>query len=278
MALMESNLWKMAYLLKSEILDSPVIPDMKIQSDVVARLRDTLRLLLPGEGEIPSATQVRQQVESSGVSYEAKVRQVLEFPANTQAHKELAGDLKGLLLKLYHSAEQASAKVEQGAPTRFAEFRQTIKYAIDNIELNQLSSQISKQENQPLVIQIPNPLSSGNKTIQLFVRDDSSENETGGKKEKKSHQAAFFLDLSFLGKIKINAKMNPESLSVSIDVESEEIADFIRHRASDFEEKMSEDKINASVECHVAQEVKPEKDNLIELLVSQNTSLINIKT
>jgi len=269
---------KMAYLLKSEILDSPVIPDMKIQSDVVARLRDTLRLLLPGEGEIPSATQVRQQVESSGVSYEAKVRQVLEFPANTQAHKELAGDLKGLLLKLYHSAEQASAKVEQGAPTRFAEFRQTIKYAIDNIELNQLSSQISKQENQPLVIQIPNPLSSGNKTIQLFVRDDSSENETGCKKEKKSHQAAFFLDLSFLGKIKINAKMNPESLSVSIDVESEEIADFIRHRASDFEEKMSEDKINASVECHVAQEVKPEKDNLIELLVSQNTSLINIKT
>ena len=269
---------KMANLLRSEILDSPVIPDLKIQSDVVARLRDTLRLFLPSEGEIPNATQVRQQVESSGINYEAKVRQVLEFPSSIQARKELASDLKGLLLELYHSTEQVSAKVVQNAPGRFAEFRQTIKYAIDNIELNQLSSQISKQENQPLVIQIPNPLSSGNKTIQLFVRDDSSESETGNKDQKKSHHVAFFLDLSFLGKIKINAKMNQESLSVSINVESEEIANFIRHRASDFEEKMNEDEINTSVECYVTHEVKPEKDNLIELLVSQNTSLINIKT
>ena len=269
---------KMAYLLRSEILDSQVIPDLKIQSDVVARLRDTLRLLLPSEGEIPNATQVRQQVESSGINYEAKVRQVLEFPSSIQARKELASDLKGLLLELYHSTEQASAKVVQKAPGRFAEFRQTIKYAIDNIELNQLSSQISKQENQPLVIQIPNPLSSGNKTIRLFVRDDSSESETGNTDQKKSHHVAFFLDLSFLGKIKINAKMNQESLSVSINVESEEIANFIRHRASDFEEKMNEDEINTSVECYVTHEVKPEKDNLIELLVSQNTSLINIKT
>ena len=269
---------KMAYLLRSEILDSPVIPDLKIQSDVVARLRDTLRLLLPSEGEIPNATQVRQQVESSGINYEAKVRQVLEFPSSIQARKELASDLKGLLLELYHSTEQVSAKVVQNAPGRFAEFRQTIKYAIDNIELNQLSSQISKQENQPLVIQIPNPLSSGNKTIQLFVRDDSSENETGNKNPKKNHHVAFFLDLSSLGKIKINAKMNQESLSVCIDVESEEIANFIRHRTNDFEEKMNENKINTSVECFVTHEVKPAKDNLIELLVSQNTSLINIQT
>ena len=215
---------------------------------------------------------------SSGINYEAKVRQVLEFPSNIQARKELASDLKGLLLELYHSTEQVSAKVVQKAPGRFAEFRQTIKYAIDNIELNQLSSQISKQENQPLVIQIPNPLSSGNKTIQLFVRDDSSENETGNKDPKKSHHLAFFLDLFFLGKIKINAKMNQESLSVSIDVESEEVANFIRHRTNDFEEKMNENKINTSVECYVTHEVKPAKDNLIELLVSQNTSLINIKT
>jgi len=269
---------KMANLLRSEILDSPVIPDLKIQSDVVARLRDTLRLFLPSEGEIPNATQVRQQVESSGTNYEAKVRQVLEFPSSIQARKELASDLKGLLLELFHSTDQTPEKVVQKVPGRFAEFRQTIKYAIDNIELNQLSSQISKQENQPLVIQIPNPLSSGNKTIQLFVRDDSSESETGNKDQKKSHHVAFFLDLSFLGKIKINAKMNQESLSVSINVESEEIASFIRHRASDFEEKMNGDEINTSVECYVTHEVKPEKDNLIELLVSQNTSLINIKT
>ena len=72
--------------------------------------------------------------------------------------------------------------------------------------------------------------------------------------------------------------MNQESLSVCIDVESEEIANFIRHRTNDFEGKMNKNKINTSVECFVTHEVKPAKDNLIELLVSQNTSLINIQT
>ena len=67
-------------------------------------------------------------------------------------------------------------------------------------------------------------------------------------------------------------------MSVSIDVESEEVDNFIRHRTNDFEEKKNENKINPSVECYVTHEVKPAKDNLIELLVSQNTSLINIKT
>ena len=36
--------------------------------------------------------------------------------------------------------------------------------------------------------------------------------------------------------------------------------------------------IKTSVECCVTDKVIPEKDSLIELLVSQNTSLINIKT
>ena len=269
---------EMAHLLNNKIFDSPASPDLKINSDLMARLRDTLRLLLPGEGEIPSATKVRQQVELSGVNYEAKVRQVLEAPSGAQGRKDLASDLKGLLLELYHSTEQASSNGTQKSSGPLPEFRNTIKYALDNIELNQLSSQISKQENQPLVIQIPNPLSPGNKTIQLFVRNDSSEDGDDNKGRKKSHNVAFFLDLSFLGKIKINAQMNSESLSVSIDVENEDIANFIRQRTNDFEETMHQNEIDTSVECYVNDKVKPEKDSLIDLLVNNNTSLINIKT
>jgi hypothetical protein len=269
---------EMAHLLNNKIFDSPVLPDLKINSDLIVRLRDTLRLLLPGEGEIPSATKVRQQVELSGINYESKVRQVLEAPSGAQARKDLAGDLKGLLLELYHSTEQASSTGTQKSSGPLPEFRNTIKYALDNIELNQLSSQISKQENQPLVIQIPNPLSPGNKTIQLFVRNDSSKDGDDNEGRKNSHNVAFFLDLSFLGKIKINAQMNSESLSVSIDVESEDIANFIRQRTSDFEETMHQNEIDTSVECYVNDKVKPEKDSLIDLLVNNNTSLINIKT
>ncbi|MBT4259768.1 MAG: flagellar hook-length control protein FliK [Nitrospina sp.] len=268
----------MAYLLKSKIVDSPVVADLQIKSGLMTRLRDTLRLLLPAEGEMPNATKIRQQVESSGINYEARVRQVLQEPASALARKELASNLKGLLLEIYNSTEPTTSNNPQKSSGSFTDFRNTLKYAIDNIELNQLSSQISKQENQPVVIQIPNPLSSTNKTLQLFVRNDSSEEKDGNKKSPKKHNVAFFLDLSFLGKIKINAQMSPEQLSVSIDVENEDIASFIRHRAKDLEERMTENDIATSVECNVNQKVEPEKDNLVDLLISHNTSLINIKT
>lgn len=267
---------KMASLINKEVLGSPILPGLKINPDTLTKLRNTLNLFLPREGDIPTESQLQKQVNSSGINYEAKVRQVLESPSGPLTRNELSSDLKGLLLELQQSTEKAS--VLQKTPSSLTEFSRTIKYAIDSIELNQLSSQISKQENQAQVIQIPNPLSSGNKTIQLFVRDDSSDEEAEGKNKKTNHNVAFFLDLSFLGKLKINAQMGQDSLSVSIDVENEEIADFIRQRSGEFEETMNENKIKTSVECYVPHEVKPVKDNLIELLVNQKTSLVNIKT
>ena len=265
---------KLANLLMDEVLDSPVMQELKISSDVIARLKGTLQLFVPDEGQLPSEGQVRQQVESSGINYEAKVRQSIE--SGLPANKELASDLKGLLLKLDQSADKDASSVKVSAP--LAEFRQIIKLAIDNIEINQLSSQVSKQESQPLVIQIPNPLSSGNKTLQLYVRKDSSD-EKGEDKDKKSrHNVAFFLDLSFLGKIKISTQIGQERLSVKIDVESEDIEKFVNDKANDFKETMEGHSIKTSVDCCVNDKVKPEKDSLIELLVSQNTSLINIKT
>ena len=281
---------KMANLLMDEVLDSPLMQELKISSDVIARLKGTLQLFVPDEGQLPSEGQVRQQVESSGINYEAKVRQSIE--SGLPANKELASDLKGLLLKLDQSADKAVSselllKLDQSAektassmkaPAPLAEFRQIIKLAIDNIEINQISLQVSKQESQPLVIQIPNPLSSGNKTLQLYVRKDSSDEKGQDKDKKSSHNVAFFLDLSFLGKIKISTQIGQERLSVKIDVGSEDIAKFVNDKANDFKETMEGHSIKTSVDCCVNDKVKPEKDSLIELLVSQNTSLINIKT
>ena len=265
---------QLAHLIMNGITDSSIMQELSINPDVLTRLRDTLNLLTPREGETPSEGIIRQQIESSGVNYEAKIRKAFEL--GLPAHKEIANDLKGLLLKLYQSADKAWQVQKNLGP--LAEFRQTIKLAIDNIEFSQLSSQISKQENQPLVIQIPNPLSSGNKTIQLYIRKDSTGEEAGDTDKKNNHNVAFFLDLSFLGKIKINALIRQESLSVKIDVENEGVANFVLNKAQIFKEKMKEHNIDTSVECCVTGQVKPLKDNIIEMLISQNTSLVNIKT
>tara|TARA_Y100001960_G_C14660825_1_gene820711 strand:- start:136 stop:1359 length:1224 start_codon:yes stop_codon:yes gene_type:complete len=267
---------QMTQLLKNEVLGSAFLQDLKLKPEVLIQLKDTLSLLNSSEGKIPNAVQIKKQIEASGINYEAKVRKAIQSPINSPLRKELIGDLKGLLLKLYDSSERVSTKKsKQGS---FNNFRQIIKKALDNVELNQLSNQISKQENQPLVIQIPNPVSSKNNTIQLFFRDQDSESADDSRNRTNKKNVKFFLDLSALGEMDINAQMGADNLTVRIGVKDEKVANFIRERKSAFEEKMNELKVYTCVECNVNKNVEPIKDSLTELLVNQNTPLINIKS
>jgi hypothetical protein len=61
-------------------------------------------------------------------------------------------------------------------------------------------------------------------------------------------------------------------------VEQDDVANFIRNNSVDFEKRMEKKDLNTTVECFMREEVSPIKDNLIELLVSQNTSLLSVKT
>ena len=96
--------------------------------------------------------------------------------------------------------------------------------------------------------------------------------------DKDFYNLAFFLDLSSLGNIKIDAKVGPGNLVVRMNVEQDDIANFILENTGGFEQKMKNKDLNTTVECCVAEKVNPVKDNLIDLLVSQNTSLLSVKT
>ena len=106
----------------------------------------------------------------------------------------------------------------------------------------------------------------------------NGENKSGENSDKESYSLAFYLELSSLGNIKINVKVGLNSMEVRMDVDREDIAEFVRNSASEFEERMKLNGLNTSVECLKEEQVLPIKDNLIELLVSKNTSLLNVKT
>ena len=88
----------------------------------------------------------------------------------------------------------------------------------------------------------------------------------------------FYLELSFLGNIQINVKVYADTMEVRIDVDHENIVKFIRKNSLQFEERMRKNYSNTTVECCKKEKVLPVKDNLIELLVSKNTSLLSVKT
>ena len=272
-------LGKLVGELTRDILGSPVLKELQIQPQLLEKLRETLQVLTPKPGITPDEIKIEEQVEKSGVRYEAKVKQFLTQPEDPKVRLELAKDLKGQLLDLLQITEKSIKNLsEQNQSRQISDFQQRIKVSVDSIELNQLSSRVATQENQPLVLQIPNPLSPGDKTINLFIREDTEGGQDGKKDNKEVYNMAFFLNLSALGNIKINAKVGPESLAVRMEVEQSDVADFIRNNSSEFEQRMEKKDLDTTVECCTREEVSPIKDNLIELLVSNNASLLSVKT
>jgi hypothetical protein len=272
-------LGKLVGELTRNILGSPVLKELKVPPQLVEKLSETLGVLTPKPGITPDEVEIEEQVEKSGVRYEAKVKQFLRQTENSKVRKELNKDLKGQLLELLQVTEKNIKSLpKQNLNQKISDFQQRVKVSVDSIELNQLSSRISTQENQPLVLQIPNPLSPGDKTINLFIREDLEGEQDGNNEDKKNYNMAFFLNLSSLGSVKINANVGPDKLAVSMEVEQDDVADFIHSNSVEFEQLMKKKDLNTSVECCTLKEVSPIKDNLIELLVSQNTSLLSVKT
>jgi hypothetical protein len=272
-------LGKLVGELTRDILDSPILKELKIQPQLLEKLRETLQVLTPKLGVIPNEVKIKEQVEKSGIRYEAKVKQFLAQTENPKMKLELAKDLKGQLLDLLQVTEKSIKNLsEQNQRRQISDFQQRVKVSIDSIELNQLSSRVATQENQPLVLQIPNPLSPSEKSINLFIYEDSEGGQDGKKGDKEVYNIAFLLNLSALGNIKINAKVGPKSLAVRMEVEQDDVSDFIRNNSPEFEQHMEKKDLNTTVECLTREEVTPIKDNLIELLVSQNTSLLSVKT
>ena len=194
--------------LRREVLESAVLKNIPIKQELIERIRETLKILTPKPDSLPKEFNIKRQVDISGIGYEGKVKQLLLYPEDSKNKLELGKDLKGQLLELNQILENSIRKnSNQNLIRQLTEFQQKIKVSVDNIELNQLSTRISNQESQPLVLQIPNPICPNEKTINLFIRKDLPENKSGENSDKESYSLAFYLELSSLGNIKINVKV-----------------------------------------------------------------------
>ena len=265
--------------LKLEILESPVLKNIPIKADLLVRFRKTLQQLTPKLNSTYSGTHIKRQVDISGINYEAKIKKLLLQPENPKIRFELGSDLKGQLLELKQILEDIiKTNPERNLSRIIFDFQQKIKVAVDNIELNQLSLRLSNQENQPLLLQIPNPIDSNDKTINLYVHKDSNENKDGKKSDKDNYNLAFYLELSDLGNIKMNVDMDSSNMKVRMDLERDDIVEFVRNNATNFKNSMKNKGFRATVECCNVNKTSQIKDSLAELLVSNNTSLFSVKT
>ena len=159
------------------------------------------------------------------------------------------------------------------------EHTQVFRQAVDNIELNQLTNQLARQENQSILLQIPNPYGQENQSIKLYVRP--SGDEESGKKggSKETYNLAFFLDLSKLGNVRVDSQISQTRLSVKIQVENQAVASFIDSKFEELIPRLSSLGFEANLTSFVKDKIDMELENkLPAILLQDEARLVDITT
>ena len=263
---------------------SEIIKSLRAETGLVSRLIKTLNLLKAPffEQDLTSqgSTLVKQQIDLSGINYESKVKNALEGKELLDVPTNVKNDLKGQLINLLKLLEIRIGGNETLAIQRYQLLKviKVLMRAVDNIELQQLTNQLSRQENQPITLQIPDPFMIG-KTINLYIRQTEDESKNKENKENKSVLLVFFLELSALGNLRVDAKINNQAISLRIDVENSNIAKFIENSLKDFCSSLDDLGFEVNASCGVVANIDKELESKLNpLLISETNRLVDLRT
>ena len=278
---------KMIQQLKS-LIDSPVFENfIKSDSLLIKRLVKTLDLLSP-QIKINDSTQLKEifngknlkeQVDFSGINYESKIKHIFEGKVPFQIPSKLNMDLKYQLLDLLNviapSSKESDNNLNQQRP--LMDVIKKIRHAVDNVELHQLTNQLARQESQSIVIQIPDPINFG-KTIKVYIKptEDSEENS---KKEKDGVLLVFFLNMSVLGNLRVDAQVLKESISIKIKVENNDVAKFIDSKLVEFSSNLKDLGCTVNATCSTIPIVEDDiASELNQLIINDDKRLVDLTT
>ena len=263
---------------------SEVIKSLRAETGLVPRLIKTLNLLKAPffEQDLTSqgSTLIKQQIDLSGINYESKVKHALEGKELLDVPTNVKNDLKGQLINLLKLLEIRIEGNETSAIQRYQLLKviKVLMRAVDNIELQQLTNQLSRQENQPITLQIPDPFMIG-KTINLYIRQTEDESKNKENKENKSVLLVFFLELSALGNLRVDAKINNQAISLRIDVENSNIAKFVENSLKDFCSSLDDLGFEVNASCGVVANIDKELESKLNpLLISETNRLVDLRT
>jgi hypothetical protein len=270
------------------LIDSPVIENfIKSDSFLIKRLVKTLNLLSPQIKttdstqlqEIFNSKYLKEQVDFSGINYESKVKHIFEGKVPFQIPSKLNMDLKYQLLDLLNvivpSSKESDNNLNQQRP--LMDVIKKIRHAVDNVELHQLTNQLARQENQPIVIQIPDPINFG-KTIKVYIKpaEDSEENS---KQKKEGVLLVFFLNMSALGNLRVDAQVFKESVSIKIKVENINVAKFIDSKLVEFSSNLKDLGCTVNATCSTILIIEDDiASELNQLLINDDKRLVDLTT
>ena len=280
-------LGKMIKNIKS-LINSPVFETfIKPDSLLITRLVKTLNLLSPHikpDGspqphKIFNSNNLKEQIDLSGINYESKVKHIFEGKVPFQIPSKLNMDLKYQLLDLLNTIEPSAQESENNFDQRrpLMGIIKKLRHVVDNIELHQLTNQLARQESQPIVIQVPDPINV-NKTIKVYIKP-TEDSEGNSKQEKERVLLVFFLKMSALGNLRVDAQVFKDSVSIKIKVENINVAKFIDSKLAEFSSSLKDLGSKVHATCSVIPIIEDDiASDLNQLLINDDKRLVDLTT
>jgi len=271
--------------LKTVFLDGPLtqLQALNIDSGQLKQLQANLqKIVAGGEFKAPDAVQLKEIVDRSGFHYEAKIRDFFLEPGGSNKSTLLENDLKGQLMRLSRQLEQAPVgTTDSGASDKFiGKLIGQVNQAVSNIELQQLTHHFSKEQQHPLLLQLPENLLSEEDRFKVYILPDQREG-AGQESDPQNRifNLVFLLNLSALGDLRIETKMLKDEISVRISGSNSDAVHFIQSHTPELEELFLEEGFSIHVASqHQADVLMEVPDSLGQLLIDTPLQMVDLKT
>ncbi len=258
------------------------LKELNIDPGQLKQLQANLQKIVSGEFKAPDAGQLKEIVDRSGFHYEAKVRDFVLEPGLSNKNALLENDLKGQLMRLARQLEQIPAgTTDNPASDKFiGKLMAQMNQAVTNIELHQLTHHFSKEEQHPLLLQLPENLLSEEDRFRIYILPDQGE---GAGQESDSRNRifnlVFLLNLSALGDLRIETRILKDEISILITGSNSNAVQFIQEHVPELENSFQEAGFSISVTSRHQAEVPMEiPDSLGQLLVDTPLQMVDLKT
>ncbi len=270
--------------LKEVFLEGPLtqLRELNIDPVQLKQLQANLQKIISREFKAPDAAQLKEMVDRSGFHYEAKVKDFVLKPGLSNKNVLLENDLKGQLMRLARQLGQIPAgATESTASEKFTgKLMAQVNQAVSNIELQQLTHHFAKEEQHPLLLQLPENLLGEEDRFKIYIFPDQRE-DAGRESDfhNRIFNLVFLLNLSALGDLRIETKKFKREISIHITGSDSDAVQFIQAHVPELEDLFQEVGFSISVTSQHQTEVSMEvPDSLGQLLIDTPLQMVDLKT
>jgi hypothetical protein len=275
---------EMLSVLKEALLDHPSgqLKALKIDPVPLEQLQANLQRLVARESKTPEAPQLKEILDRSGFHYEAKVKEFVSAPTVSDRDRLLENDLKAQLMRLARQLEQVSSGSAENTSSNkwIGKLMAQISQAVSNIELQQLTHHFSREEQQPLLFQLPENLLGEEDRFKIYILPDlGGNNGQEPDLHNRIFNLVFLLNLSVLGDLRIETRIFKEEISIQITGSNPDAVAFIQAHIPELEKPLQEEGFSLSVSARHEEEVLMEiSGGLDQLLINNPLQLVDVKT